>query len=63
MTMHTYTLNQAEVELYDSEDDSQVQELMSILRARYGRPAGGAPVQTEVWHPDGFVIEQYRADD
>jgi len=55
----TYTLTAAEAAMYDSQDDEQTSRLMTDLRARFGRIAGGAPVQTEVRHPDGFVVEQY----
>ena len=58
----TYTLTAAEAAMYDSQDDEQTSRLMTDLRARFGRIAGGAPVQTEVRHPDGFVVEQYTRD-
>ena len=54
----TYTLTAAEAAMYDSNDE-QTSRLMADLRKRFGRIAGGAPVETEVQHPDGFVVEQY----
>lgn len=55
----TYTLTAAEAARYDSNNDATVAALTADLRKRFGRPAGGAPIETEVRHPDGFVIEQY----
>jgi hypothetical protein len=57
----TYTLTAAEAAIYDGNDDAKTHALMADLRKRFGRIAGGAPVQTEVRHPDGFVVEQYTA--
>ena len=58
-TTKTYTLTAAEAAVYDSSDDEKTSRLMTDLRERFGHIAGGAAVQTEVRHPDGFVIEQY----
>lgn len=55
----TYTLTAAEASLYDSNDDEKTSRLMADLRKRFGRVAGGSPVETEVRHPDGFVVEHY----
>lgn len=57
--MKTYTLTAAEAEIYDGDDESLMHDLMADLRRRFGRVAGGEPVETEVCHPDGYVIEQY----
>ena len=54
----TYTLTTAEASMYDSNDEQTIR-LMTDLRKRFGRIAGGAAVETEVQHPDGFVVEQY----
>ena len=54
----TYTLSVLEVALYEG-DDEQTNRLMADLRKRFGRVAGGSPVETEVRHPDGYVVEQY----
>lgn len=55
----TYTLTAAEASIYDGDDDKKISRLMTDLRARFGRVAGGLPVGAEVRHPDGFVVEQY----
>ena len=57
--IQTYTLTAAEAAIYDGGDESKTNTLMSDLRKRFGRIAGGSPVETEVRHQDGFVVEQY----
>lgn len=61
--MHSYTLTAKEAAMYDSTDERQQRELMSSLASRFGRPAGGRPIDTEIYHPDGYVIEAYAAED
>lgn len=51
----TYTLTATEAAIYDS-DDEKTNGLMADLRQRFGRIAGGSPVETEVRHPDGFMV-------
>ena len=61
MDAKTYTLTAAETAMYDSDDDRQIHQLRASLQQRFGRVAGGSPVETEVRHPDGFVVEQYTS--
>jgi hypothetical protein len=57
--MKAYTLTPDEARVVLDGDDAQVAVLDRSLRQRFGRPAGGMPVDTEVRHPDGWVYEQY----
>lgn len=59
--MKTIRLTAVESKIYDNGDDEQINRLMANLRSRYGRIAAGDPVDTEVIHPDGFVVEQYTS--
>lgn len=56
--MNTYTLTNTEAAEYDA-DGERADNLLASLRQRFGRPTGGLPVETEVLHPDGYVVEQY----
>jgi hypothetical protein len=55
----TYVLTPTEADIYDNGDDEQVNRLLIDLRKRFGPIAGGLPVETEVLHPEGFLIEQF----
>jgi len=55
-----YILNEEEAKTYDSDDDEQIHQLSVSLRQRFDTPAAGRPVDTEVQHPSGYVIEQYK---
>lgn len=57
--MKTYTLTKAETRIYDSSNDEKTSGLMADLRKRFGRVAAGEPVETEVRHPDGFVVSAH----
>ena len=59
----TYTLTAAEAAIYDGNDEPKTHALIADLCQRFGRIAGGSPVETEVRHPDGFVVEQYTHDE
>lgn len=57
--MKTYTLTTEQAERYDSDDDRVTSALLAELRREYGRIAAGEPVETEVRHPDGFVVSAH----
>ena len=54
--MKAYTLTTAEAAVYDSGDDAAGLELLRDLRGRFGGS------DTEVYHPEGFVVIHYPAD-
>lgn len=58
-TMTTYTLTTDEAQRYDDGDDAVQADLSRELRARFGRLAAGEPVDTEVRHPDGFIVSAH----
>lgn len=57
--MKTYTLTGPEARIYDESDDEHISDLMSQLRRRFGPLAAGEPVETEVRHPEGFVVSAH----
>jgi len=64
MKNETYTLSAEEAKLYDG-DDQTLRELDGILTAKFGKVSGSEfsqyaeDTRTEVYHPDGFVIDVY----
>lgn len=57
--MLTVTLTPAQTLRYDSTNDEVSAALMAELRRQYGRIAAGEPVETEVRHPDGFIVSAH----
>ena len=57
--MITITLTTEQAARYDSDDESESRALCADLRRDYGRIAAGEPVETEVLHPDGYVISAH----
>jgi len=58
MEMNVYILDQKEVDMYDSNDEEQVYLLFKSFRQRFGFSSCNR-VDTEIRHPDGFVIGHY----
>ena len=57
--MQTITLTPEQAARYDSDDESISSALLAELRPTYGRSAAGEAVETEIRHPDGYIIECY----
>ena len=58
MSTRTVTLDERQADLYGSDDDRDVHDLMAELTRAYGPvdPAG----TVEVVHPDGFIVNRFE---
>lgn len=57
--MLTITLTRAQTRRYESDDDEIVEGLITELHRTYGRTAAFEPAETEVLHPDGWIVSKH----